>query len=114
VDGGGVGVESLEEGLGSLELGLCTGLEAVTLLIEDGLMLGVVAGAYDVPPQLTVRGGDGWLGAERRDLRDLVLVARDMVRDIVGVGVTLDIDDGGLVRVAETRSSLARSGIVPT
>ena len=92
MDGTGVGVESLEEELGSLELG-GLGLEAVTLLIEDGLMLGVVAGPYDVPPQLAVRGGDGWLGAER-DVRDFVLDAIDMVRDIVGVGVTLDSDDG--------------------
>lgn len=68
-----------------------------------------------MPPQLTVRGGDGWLGAERSDLRDLVLAAMDMVRDIVGVGTTLDTDDGeGLVRVVETRASLTRSGIVPT
>ena len=38
-----------------------------------------------------------------------------MVRDIVGVGVTLPTDDGeGLVRVVDTRSSLTRSGIVPT
>jgi len=68
-----------------------------------------------VPPQLTVRGGDGWLGAERTDLRDLVLDAIDIVRDIVGVGMKLDIDDGEeLVRVVETRSSLTRSGIVPS
>jgi hypothetical protein len=68
-----------------------------------------------VPPQLTVRGGDGWLAAERSDLRDLVLDAMDMVRDIVEVGTTLDTDDGeGLVRVVETRDSLMKSGIVPT
>jgi len=68
-----------------------------------------------VSPQLTVRGGDGWLGAETRDLRDLVLDAIDIVRDIVGVGVKLDTDDGRvLVRPVETRSSLTRSGIVPT
>lgn len=39
----------------------------------------------------------------------------DRVRDIVGVAVTLTTDDReGLVRVVETRSSLTRSGIVPT
>lgn len=78
-------------------------------------MLGVVAGGYDVPPQLTVRGEDGWPGVERGDPRDLVLAAIDMGRDIVGVGITLDTNDGeGLVRVVETRASLTRSGIVPT
>ncbi len=115
VDGTGVGVESLESELGSLGLGRGAGLEAVTLLTEDGLILGVVAGGYDVPPQLTVRGEDGWPGAEGSVPRDLVLDAIDMVRDIVGVGITLDTNDGeGLVRVVETRASLARSGIVPT
>ena len=34
-------------------------LEAVILLTEDGLSLSVVAGVYEVPPKLTVRGGDG-------------------------------------------------------
>lgn len=77
------------------------------LLTEDGVILGVVAGGYEVPPQLTVRGEDDWLGAERSDLRDLVLDAIDIVRDIVWVGVTLDTKDGGgLVRVVETRASL--------
>ena len=82
------------------------------LLTEDGAILGVVAGGCDVPPQLTVRGEDDWLGAERSDLRDLVLDAIDIVRDI---GVTLDTNDGeALVPLVETRASLPRSGIVPT
>lgn len=59
MDGTGVGVESLEEELGSLGLGGSLALEAVRLLTEEGLTLSVVAGAYDVPPKLTVRGGDG-------------------------------------------------------